>query len=160
MRRLSRGVPRHGGCSSAGRAPALQAGGRRFESDHLHQSGVGLWVFLISDFRFLHSDLCHRISGKLRSLAGLWARAGGGSFPLLGGSGGALAFHKVGWAPVFLESDSVLSGRFVFCLGVLALSGMDGRIKRLKSIWWMPWHREAMKDVARCDKPWGVASAL
>src|SRR5258708_31212097 len=25
------------GCSSAGRAPALQAGGRRFESDHLHQ---------------------------------------------------------------------------------------------------------------------------
>ena len=26
------------GCSSAGRAPALQAGGRRFESDHLHFS--------------------------------------------------------------------------------------------------------------------------
>ncbi len=25
------------GCSSAGRAPALQAGGRRFESAHLHQ---------------------------------------------------------------------------------------------------------------------------
>src|SRR6266699_1980091 len=26
------------GCSSAGRAPALQAGGRRFEPDQLHQS--------------------------------------------------------------------------------------------------------------------------
>ena len=25
------------GCSSAGRAPALQAGGQRFESPHLHQ---------------------------------------------------------------------------------------------------------------------------
>ena len=25
------------GCSSAGRAPALQAGGRRFDPDHLHQ---------------------------------------------------------------------------------------------------------------------------
>ncbi len=25
-----------GGCSSAGRAPALQAGGRGFESHHLH----------------------------------------------------------------------------------------------------------------------------
>ena len=25
------------GCSSAGRAPALQAGGRRFETCHLHQ---------------------------------------------------------------------------------------------------------------------------
>ena len=30
------------GCSSAGRAPALQAGGRRFESDHLHHFGVGV----------------------------------------------------------------------------------------------------------------------
>ena len=27
------------GCSSAGRAPALQAGGRRFEPDHLHSRG-------------------------------------------------------------------------------------------------------------------------
>ena len=28
-----------------------------------------------------------------------------------------------------------------------------------KGIWWMPWHREAMKDVARCEKPRGGASA-
>jgi hypothetical protein len=34
------------------------------------------------------------------------------------------------------------------------------RIKRVKSIWWMPWHQEAMKDVARCDKPRGAASRL
>ena len=27
------------GCSSDGRAPALQAGGRQFESAHLHQHG-------------------------------------------------------------------------------------------------------------------------
>ena len=27
------------GCSSAGRAPALQAGGHGFDSHHLHQSG-------------------------------------------------------------------------------------------------------------------------
>ena len=34
------------------------------------------------------------------------------------------------------------------------------RIKRkVKGIWWMPWRREAMKDVARCDKPRGGASA-
>jgi hypothetical protein len=26
-----------------------------------------------------------------------------------------------------------------------------------KSIWWMPWRREAMKDVASCDKLRGVA---
>ena len=28
-----------GGCSSVGRAPALQAGGQRFDSAHLHQKG-------------------------------------------------------------------------------------------------------------------------
>ena len=28
------------GCSSVGRAPALQAGGRQFESDQLHQNFV------------------------------------------------------------------------------------------------------------------------
>ncbi len=33
-------------------------------------------------------------------------------------------------------------------------------IKRLKGIWWMPWRAEAMKDVARCDKPWGAVSKL
>ena len=32
--------PRPRGCSSAGRAPALQAGGHRFESGHLHQHVV------------------------------------------------------------------------------------------------------------------------
>jgi hypothetical protein len=28
-----------------------------------------------------------------------------------------------------------------------------------KGIWWMPWHREAMKDVARCEKLRRGASA-
>ena len=32
--------------------------------------------------------------------------------------------------------------------------------KRKKSIWWMPWCVEAMKDVARCDKLRGVVSKL
>jgi hypothetical protein len=32
------------------------------------------------------------------------------------------------------------------------------RDQALKSIWWMPWHQEAMKDVARCEKPRGGAS--
>jgi len=34
------------------------------------------------------------------------------------------------------------------------------RVKRLKGIWWMPWRREAMKDVVRCVKPWGAANKL
>jgi len=29
-----------------------------------------------------------------------------------------------------------------------------------KSIWRMPWHWEAMKDVAGCDKPRGGANTL
>jgi len=27
-----------------------------------------------------------------------------------------------------------------------------------KSRWWMPWHREPMKDVGACDKPRGVGN--
>ena len=34
------------------------------------------------------------------------------------------------------------------------------RMEREKGIRWMPWHQEAMKDVARCEKPWGAASRL
>ena len=37
-------------------------------------------------------------------------------------------------------------------------SGRD--LERDKSIRWMPWHQEAMKDVARCEKSWGAASRL
>jgi hypothetical protein len=29
-----------------------------------------------------------------------------------------------------------------------------------KGVRWMPWRREAMKDVAGCDKPRGAASRL
>jgi hypothetical protein len=31
-------------------------------------------------------------------------------------------------------------------------------LAREKGIWWMPWHQEARKDVARCEKPRGAAS--
>ena len=34
----------------------------------------------------------------------------------------------------------------------------DRDLEREKGIRWMPWHQEAMKDVARCDKPRGAAS--
>ena len=33
-------------------------------------------------------------------------------------------------------------------------------IERQKGIRWMPWHQEATKDVARCEKLWGAASKL
>ena len=34
----------------------------------------------------------------------------------------------------------------------------DKGIEYEKGIRWMPWHQEAMKDVARCEKPRGAAS--
>jgi hypothetical protein len=41
-----------------------------------------------------------------------------------------------------------------------ALQDVSGSLERNKGIRWMPWHQEAMKDVARCEKPWGAASRL
>ena len=35
-------VAKFWGCSSVGRAPALQAGGRQFEPDQLHQNNNGI----------------------------------------------------------------------------------------------------------------------
>ena len=37
--RLKKEEVRQWGCSSAGRAPALQAGGQEFDPPHLHQTG-------------------------------------------------------------------------------------------------------------------------
>ena len=36
------------GCSSAGRAPALQAGGQEFDPPHLHQVGKGMNLTSVS----------------------------------------------------------------------------------------------------------------
>jgi hypothetical protein len=45
-----------------------------------------------------------------------------------------------------------------FCAWWLRSSGWGRGIEYEKGIRWMPWHQEAMKDVARCEKPWGAAS--
>ena len=67
---------------------------------------------------------------------------------------------------VFLvESVGMPDGWFLFMVGstrgfVQYLRCVVRRIERQKGIRWMPWHQEAMKDVARCEKPWGAASRL
>ena len=45
-------------------------------------------------------------------------------------------------------------------LNVFNVQAVVRIIERQKGIRWMPWHQEAMKDVARCEKPWGAASRL
>jgi hypothetical protein len=52
---------------------------------------------------------------------------------------------------VFMR-EAVWSGAAV---AVAPVRGGPDRIERRieKGIWWMPWRQEAMKDVARCEKP-------
>ena len=53
---------------------------------------------------------------------------------------------------VLLGSFGSLDGRRVW------IRGRSSSAK--KGVWRMPWRQEAMKDVARCEKPWGAASRL
>ena len=53
-----------------------------------------------------------------------------------------------------IGADHALSGVWQGLAFVLYMTVF----KRKKSIWWMPWCVEAMKDVARCDKPREVVS--
>jgi hypothetical protein len=41
---------------------------------------------------------------------------------------------------------------------VLRAGGVAWDGEREKGVRWMPWRQEAMKDVARCEKPRGDAS--
>jgi hypothetical protein len=77
-----------GGCSSVGRAPALQAGGRRFDPVHLHQArlGFGLLVLVLPlGLGFLFRPAL--AAGRSRSFFGIvnrlqlaWLAGSGGSF--------------------------------------------------------------------------------
>ena len=46
------------------------------------------------------------------------------------------------------------------CLECPAHGERELDVEYEKGIQWMPWHQEAMKDVARCEKPRGGASTL
>jgi hypothetical protein len=105
------------GCSSDGRAPPLQGGGRRFDSDQLH-SGV-----LVA--RYLPSFVRYR-----------------------------------GFSPQ--EAESAWSEFFDNCIRVTgfnesALGGDDVSGQATKGVRWMPWRKQAMKDVASCDNLRGAA---
>jgi len=50
-----------------------------------------------------------------------------------------------------LKPDRTVGGSRPLSVGRRMFRLLD-RIKRKKGVWWMPWHREAMKDVALCEK--------
>ena len=64
--------------------------------------------------------------------------------------GGRSALHACAWFEGLKKSNRQTD----------LISVHGGNLKQVKSIWWMPWRREAMKDVARCDKPRGAVSRL
>ena len=93
------------------------------------------------------------------------ARATGGvirddlSVPSAGISGG----RGVDICGIILRMVSVHGGMWVLGGNLWGLHprpdlGPDRDIEYKKGIRWMPWHQEAMKDVARCEKPRGAAS--
>lgn len=42
------------------------------------------------------------------------------------------------------------------CMCLCVLVVCCGQV--VKGTWWMPWHREPMKDVGACEMPWGVGN--
>ena len=64
-----------------------------------------------------------------------------------------MVIDRPGTAPSLPPSPPVAGSGTMVALSL-------GRGECEKGTWWMPWRREAMKDVARCDKPRGAASRL
>ena len=217
------------GLSSAGRAPALQAGGHRFDPDSLHhpvfgwcvrlggdQAGEG-WCGSTEKIEFGHvwsgpesvgwsGGVCSAFLYGVRRVRmvcvercwSLYCESGSGAslgVPRSASLTGCLFVREHGRlqdrGDIRSEAFEVLSRVKSDVLGrmrasvdwVFGLSGLDtwlmacfasvhgvddlgreiwiiGDLERDKSIRWMPWHQEAMKDVARCEKPWGAASRL
>jgi hypothetical protein len=56
------------------------------------------------------------------------------------------------------SSLSIAETNKFICLGFFPAYGCN--LKHDKGIWWMPWYREAMKDVILCDKPRGAGNTL
>ena len=74
----------------------------------------------------------------------------------LGVVGGLTRISSVSRAGVGSGSGRLTGAGAVVC-GLL-IRGRSSSAK--KGVWRMPWRQEAMKDVARCEKPWGAASRL
>ena len=137
------------GCSSVGRAPALQAGGHRFDPVQLHQQRAGgrpslsvkpgeiaskrsrlLLVFRpVRKLFRLFFNKTEEVKRTRRSIVVCWVRL---------------------YRPDLLR---VLGG-WVSQTPVTQCSALWDQAT--KCMWWMPWRSQAMKDVAACVKPRGA----
>ena len=73
-----------------------------------------------------------------------------------------LCTHEViGSTPIFSTNLPIKSGaKFFDILKRYLFIKLCKTKKVMKSVWWMPWLSEVMKDVISCDKPWGGANNL
>ncbi len=118
-----RPLPAHGGRSSAGRAPALQAGGRRFEPGRLHSNDHSLppsWR--------CQSTLTTRIEVCEAACEPLFFREGG-------------ACRRITLHNAEHNIDACLV--WIFSRWTVTIEG-----QATKSMRRMPWHQEPKKDVA------------
>ncbi len=139
------------GCSSVGRAPALQAGGHRFDPVQLHQDGArrprsapaarpGIRL-MGCDIRFWPSRKRGVRRAPLATSQDVASspRWRGAMFDMVkrlcgrgGGPAGLPVRHAVG-RKLGKSEPSCASG-------LVPVRDTDAEIKRLKGIWWMPWH--------------------
>jgi hypothetical protein len=128
------------GHSSAGRAPALQAGGRRFDPAWLHHQSARAEprVFMCN----VYSRGSVRRRQNLPSARSLTIRK------VLTSSDWRFVIPTT--KRVIQVSHSQYDQRHVnpVCLGLYGQAN--------KRTWWMPRRQEAMKDVVACDKPRGA----
>ena len=173
------------GCSSVGRAVALQASGRRFDPVQLHHFGIlerkrkfahGHWpVRLFNPYR---EEKIRTTGDPLawespRAVARLTARPSSGSREnwSFAGSRSPSTERATGNSTHYGPARGTRrhGPRREYRLPVIGpakqrawgrWSSVMRTIKCLKGIWWMPWHAQAKKDVIRCDKRRGVANRL
>ena len=136
-----------GGYSSAGRAPALQAGGQRFKSAYLHQPSLKLRLAS----RSCSEDVWDvpEVKRFRRALDLRYNRT----------SSLTIRSRRVKETSKDHESELLLE------IQGFRLKSRDFKWSKFygqatKGTRWMPWRRKATKDVVSCDKPRRAANRL
>ena len=134
--------PSSWGISSAGRAPALQAGGRRFDPVILHTYFIrhpsDQEISWVSDRKIgCRSLTIRRVESALSAETASWRTVPPATFDCV------TKFKKLKIG-VTRNTQPVLDD------ASWEASKLYGQVT--KCMWWMPWRLQATKDVIACDK--------
>ena len=143
------------GCSSAGRAPALQAGGHRFDPVHLHQSSISQSESNFSEISLRKTRKAQEIEQQKSSTKSNFVNW--------------FVSSSVHWK---LNKEKADKARKYESIYKLNLQFQRASLCKETSFWeprrthgqatksarGMPWHWEPKKDATNCDKLWGAVS--